>query len=76
MNHSVFYFRGLIVKYSVYLRGPALFPCQQLIPGDTKAILHHKLVLQLYCPQGNNLRNQQSPSAATDAPPPSINKTE
>lgn len=36
MTHFVFYFRALIAKYPVYLRGPALSPWQWLIPGEPK----------------------------------------
>lgn len=73
--HFVFYFRSLIVNYSVYLQWNLhCFLGSSWFQGSQKAILHHKLVLQLYCPQGNHLRHQQSPSAATDASPPSVNK--
>lgn len=33
-----------------------------------------KFVVQLYCPQGSNLRNQPSPSPTTDASPPEQGK--
>lgn len=73
MMHFVFYFRGLMVPHSVYLKGPALSPWQWLIPGEPKGHSAPKLAVQLF-PQGNHLTNQQSPLAATDASPPSINK--